>query len=193
MAKMVGFESARIGVMSLGKETFAEDKIYTINAQSGRTLGANIQNLGNSSSVVWASDTPRVIRGKGTGNVTCTLTAENIPEEVIAAMTGTQKNAQGIYTVGADTMSPYCSMEMISHDEDGKKIYLALLKGTFSFPDQHPQTNTVNQTEATDSIVFTGAARMSDSLVYAKGYESDTEFQEEGWNTFVFPPDVVTP
>ncbi|GGL55914.1 major tail protein [Sporolactobacillus putidus] len=183
---LVGFESARIGVMTEGTEKFTSANIFTIDKSSGRTIGANIQGLNSTPTTLWGSNTPKQIRGVGTGNVTLTLAAEDVPEEVIGAITGAVKDANGIWTIGRDTKPPFSAIEIVSSDGNNP-VYLALLKGTFGFPDANPQTNQQNQTIQTDSLTFTGTSRDSDYRVFAKGFESDPSFQKAAWDAFVFP------
>lgn len=192
MSMLVGFESARIGIFNaFDDEHIAAAKIFTIDATQGGVLGANIQNLNYTATPVYASNTVYRIAGKGHGAVTCALTAEDIPHDVIAQITGAVKNASGIYTIGKDTVAPYCALELISSDSDGNKVYLSLLKGMFGFPDRNPQTNNAQETDFTDALTFTAVDRKSDGLTYAEAFGTDVGFTEEAWDAFVFPP--VTP
>ncbi len=186
MAMLVGFESARIGILD-DNEQVDPAKIFTINAQAGGTLGANITGLNYTPTIQYASDVAYRVSGKGTGSVTCTFTAEDIPMDIIYQITGAVKNANGIYVVGKDTQAPYTALEMISHDADNGLVYLGLLKGVFGFPNVNPQTNQAAETDATDSLTFTALNRQSDGLVFAEAFASDEGFQSTNWNSFVFP------
>lgn len=192
MATLVGFESARIGIFnSYEDEHVAAEKIFTVDASKGGVLGANIQNLNYTATPIYASDSIYRISGKGTGAVTCAFTAEDIDQVILNEITGAVKNDKGIYTIGKGTVAPYCALELISHDIDGKKVYLALLKGQFGYPDRNPQTNQAQETDATDALTFTAVNRKADGLVYCEAYEADEGFTEANWDTFVFP--VTTP
>lgn len=191
MAMLVGFASARIGLFNSEDDEHVDPaKIFTIDSTQGGTLGANIQNLNYTPTINYASDVAYRVSGKGTGAVTCQLTASDIPIETLYEITGMQKSVEGIYTLGKDTKAPYCALELISHDSDGKKVYLALLKGVFGFPDQNPQTNQAQETDQTDALTFTALNRKSDGLVFAEAFESDTTFTEPAWDSFVFPVPV---
>jgi phi13 family phage major tail protein len=195
MAELVGFESARIGIYnSFSDEHIAPEKILTIDAASGGTMGANIQNLNYAVTKQYASDIAYRISGKGHGDITCAFTAADIPPEIVNQITGAVKES-GIYKVTKDTVAPYCSLLLISHDSGNpaKKIYLALLKGQFGYPDRNPQTNQAQETDVTDALTFTAIDRHSDGVAYAEGYEADTEFTEAAFLDFVFPPVVPTP
>ncbi|MDD9149336.1 phage tail protein [Sporolactobacillus sp. CQH2019] len=188
MAMLVGFESARIGILD-DNEQVDPAKIFTINGQQGGTLGANISNLNYTPTINYASNIAYRVSGKGTGAATCTLTTEDIPMDIIYQITGATKNENGIYTIGRDTQAPYCALEMISGDSGvpSKKVYLALLKGVFGFPALNPQTNNAAEVDFTDSLTFTCLNRKSDDLVFAEGFEADSSFQEASWTQFVFP------
>jgi phi13 family phage major tail protein len=188
MAELVGFESARIGIYnSFNDEHVDPDKIFSIDAENGGTMGANIQNLNYAVAKQYASDIAFKISGKGHGDITCAFTAADIPPDVLNEITGATKNAQGIYVVTKDTQAPYCVLEMISHDSDGKMVYLALLKGQFGYPDRNPQTNQATETDVTDALTFTAIDRQSDSAAYAEAYEADPDFNPSNWANFVFP------
>lgn len=190
---LVGFESARIGILnSFDDEGIDPAKIFTVDANAGGTLGANITNLNYTPTINYASDVAYRISGKGHGAITCAFTAEDIPIDIMAQITGMIKNAQGIYTVGKDTQAPYCAIELVSHDADNNKVYLSLLKGQFGVPDRNPQTNQAQETDTTDAITFTGIDRKSDGLAFAEGHAADETFQEEQWNSFIFPASATT-
>jgi phi13 family phage major tail protein len=192
VAELVGFESARIGIFtSFSVEKVDPTKLFSINAQKGGTLGANIQNLNYTPTIQYASDVAYKVSGKGHGAVTVALTAIDIPPDVLNQITGATKNDKGIYVVDKNTQAPYCALELISHDSDNKKVYLAVLKGQFGYPDRNPQTNNANETDYTDALTFTAIDRQSDGAVYAEAYEADATFTEADWDTFVFPPVVA--
>lgn len=188
MSMLVGFDSAKIGIFnSFSDEHVTAENIFTIDKTKGGTLGANIQNLNYSPQISYASNVAYRISGKGHGAVTVAFTAMDIPQDLIAKITGATKNAQGIYVVTKDTRAPYCSLMMQSQDADGKKVYLAVLKGQFGFPDRNPQTNNANETDYTDALTFTAIDRLSDGAAYAEGYEADLDFNAENFLDFVFP------
>lgn len=193
MAMLVGFDSARIAILD-DNEQVDPTKIFTIDGTQGGALGANITNLNYTPTVNYASNIAYRVSGKGTGAVTCTFTAEDIPMDVIYQITGAAKNANGIYTVGRDTQAPYCAFEMISGDSGtpSQLVHLALLKGVFGFPNMNPQTNNAAEVDNTDSLTFTALNRKSDDLVFAEGFEADETFQVPAWNTFIFPPTGTT-
>jgi phi13 family phage major tail protein len=187
---LVGFDSAKIGVMTDGAETFATANTFVLDAANGgRTQTAQIQNLSASTQTVYGSNAPRVIRGRGAGAVSLSLTTENIDADKLAQITGSVKT-NGIYTIDSDTVAPYCAIELISSDGD-KPVHLALLKGVFSFPDQKVDTNNANVQENYDTITFTAEARMSDNKIFAKAFEADQDFLQTAWDALVFPPDVA--
>lgn len=190
MGMLVGFESARTGFMDAGAETFASDNIFTINNSSGGVMGANITNLNYTPTIVYAGDSPYRVSGKGVGAISCAFTAQDIPPDIIAKLTGIVKNAQGFYVVGKDTKAPNAALELTSHDSSGNAVHLALLKGIWSVPDKNPQTNQAQETDATDALTFTGLTRISDGLAYAEGYENPLTtpaFSQPAWDSFIFP------
>jgi phi13 family phage major tail protein len=192
MSQLVGCESARIGIFNaFDDEHIDPTKIFSLNAAVGSLLGANIQNLGYQTTIQYGSDTVFRVSGKGHGAITCALTANDIPDSIIAQITGeTVPDSDGIYKLGKDTQAPYCALELISHDIHNNMVYLALLKGIFTHGDINPQTNQAQETDATDAITFTSVDRISDGLAYAHANSGDTGFTETAWNSFVFPPVV---
>jgi phi13 family phage major tail protein len=184
---LVGFERLRIGIYnSFDDETIEPENIYTVLAKSGGPQGLNIQNLNYGTTPQYGGDQVVRIAGKGTGAVTAALTALNLPFDLVNKITGAKK-INGIYQLTKDTVAPYCSIEAMSHDADGKQAFLALVKGQFGYPDRNPQTNQAQETDSTDALTFTAVTRLSDSLVYSEGYEADSEFSLTNWQGLVFP------
>lgn len=194
MAMLVGFESARIGIFnSETDEHIDPSKIFTVDAQQGGALGANITNLNYTPTPVYASNSIYRVSGKGTGAVSCAFTAEDIPMDIIYQITGADKNENGIVTIGRDTVAPYCALELISSDRDKNKVYLSLLKGVFGFPNYNLQTNAAQEVDVTDALTFTCVNRKSDNLVFAQAFASEAGFTETAWDSFIFPSyDAVT-
>lgn len=187
---LVGFDSARIGVMTQGSEHFTADNIFTIDSShSGGTISGNITGLGTQAQTIYASNVPKMIRSNGTGTPTLTLATQDMSADVLQTITGMMKDASGVYSLGRGMQAPYCAVELTSSDSNGDPIYLALLKGTFSFPDFNPQTNQANSTIQTDSIQFTGCARNADNLVFKMAHASDTAFSKTAWDSQIFPFD----
>nr|DAL94693.1 MAG TPA: major tail protein [Caudoviricetes sp.] len=190
MAMLVGFEQAQIGIYnSFNDEHIDPSKIFTVDSKSGGTLGANIQNLNYSPTTVYASDIAYRISGKGHGAITVAFTAEDIPIDIIYQICGATKDNDGGYRITKDTIAPYCSLLLISHDSEQpnpKHVYLAVLKGQFGFPERNPQTNNANETDATDSLTFTAIDRLNGDT-YKEFYESDADFDANKMMDFVFP------
>lgn len=175
---LVGLEEVRIGIMnSRDDEKIAEDKTFILNGKNGGPTEFNIQNLSADTEQVYGGDMLRRVSGRGNGQVSATFNADDIPGEVLHALLGYTQNENKIWTVDKNTLAPYASVEVMTHDNNGKAIWLGLTKGQFSRGDVNPQTNTEKQTDATDSLTFTGLNR-EDGTAYVEGLESEGVTQE---------------
>lgn len=175
---LVGLEEVRIGIMkSRDDETIDEKMTFILDGKNGGPTEFNIQNLSSDTEQVYGGDMLRRVTGRGNGQISATFNADDIPSSVLHAILGYKQNENKIWKVDKNTISPYCSVEVKTHDGDNKAAWLGLTKGQFSRGDVNPQTNTEKQTDATDSLTFTGLNR-NDGVAYVEGLESEGVTQE---------------
>ena len=193
MPSTVGIERIRIAILKDDETidtSFGTNGIFDIDART--SLGAtkaSITGLAPQISRIWGSNESVGVSSRGTGQVSATIGANSIPADIIAKITGMDKDSStGGYTLGSQSRAPYAVMEAISTDErTGKDVHFAIFKGMFTPEEQNLQTNTQNQERTTDSLTFTGVNRISDKLIYGTMWESDPNHDLDKWNSFVFP------
>lgn len=198
MAKTKGIDSARLAIFQTDKEqvdttntAIGTTGVYTLDSTTaqGMTVG-NITGLTPTMTKIYGSDMVVETSGKGVGSVQATVGANDIPEDIIDAITGVD-NEKGFSVVTSDTRAPYSVIEFITHGRLNNKLHFALLKGTFGLEEHNMQTNTESEQLAPDSLTFTGVNRQSDKAAYAKGDEAKDTFKIEDWTNFVFPGNAV--
>lgn len=200
MAKTVGIDFARVAILKdLENEVvdtsfpeMGETGIFTIDSKTseGLTVG-NIAGLAPQMNKVYGSDMVVETSGKGSGSVTATLGANDIPDGVLSVLAGMKKDeTTGAYYIDPDTRPPYSALEFVSHDRVGNKVHFALHKGTFGPEEHNMQTNTDTPQVAVDSVTFTAVNRKSDKRVYSMINEKDTTFKQETWDSYVFPQEA---
>ena len=200
MAKTKGIDSARLAIFKQNEETIDTSNttlgtagVYTLDEKTaqGMTVG-NITGLTPTMTKIYGSDMVVETSGKGVGSVQATVGANDIPEDVIDAITGVD-NAKGFSVVTSDTRAPYSVIEFITHGRMNNILHFALLKGTFGLEEHNMQTNTESENLAPDSLTFTGVNRQSDKAAYAKGDEANESFKIDDWDKFIFPGYTATP
>jgi len=200
MAKTKGIDSARLAIFKQNEETIDTSNttlgtagVYTLDEKTaqGMTVG-NITGLTPTMTKIYGSDMVVETSGKGVGSVQATVGANDIPEDVIDAITGVD-NTQGFSVVTSDTRAPYSVIEFITHGRMNNILHFALLKGTFGLEEHNMQTNTESENLAPDSLTFTGVNRQSDKAAYAKGDEANDSFKIDDWDKFIFPGYTATP
>ncbi len=170
---------------------------FLMNNASGGPTQFQVQNTSPTISQVYAGDAVFRVSGKGNGQITATIAIEDIPAEVLHAVLGYEKDeASGLWLVGKDTSLVAGCVYARSHDAGDGKAWLGLLKGVFSRGDINPQTNQAQETDATDSLTFTGMNRAKDGKAYFEGLETEG-VTDEKVQTFVLPgftgdPKLVT-
>lgn len=194
MAKTKGIDSAKVAIFKDDTETIdltntaiGTTGVYVLDATTsqGMTVG-NITGLAPTMTKIYGSDMVVETSGKGTGSITATIGANDIPEDIIDALTGVD-NSKGFSVVTSDTRAPYSAIEFVTHGRLNNVLHLALVKGTFGLEDHSMQTNTDTEQLAADSLTFTAVNRSSDKVAYAKGDEANTNFKVSDWMKFIFP------
>lgn len=194
MAKTKGIDSAKVAIFTqdtekidLTNKAIGTTGVFNLNASTaqGMTVG-NITGLAPTMTKIYGSDMVVETSGKGTGSITATVGANDIPENVIDAITGVD-NSKGFSVVTSDTRAPYSALEFVTHGRLNNVLHLALVKGTFGLEEHNMQTNTDTEQLAADSLTFTAVNRSSDKVAYAKGDEANTAFKLDDWMKFIFP------
>lgn len=193
MPATVGIERIRIALLKEDETidtSFGNNGIFDIDART--SLGAtkaSITGLAPQINRIWGSNESVAVSSRGTGQVSSSIGANSIPADIIATITGMEKDpVTGGYALGSQSRAPYAVMEAIATDEQtGKDVHFAILKGMFTPEEVNLQTNNQNQQRTTDSLTFTGVNRLSDKQIYATMWEAEPGADLNKWNNFVFP------
>ena len=203
MAKTVGADSARVAILNDADETvntkdyaadFGPTGIFKIDASTSEGLiSAAISGLAPTMNKVYGSDMVVEESGKGSGSVSVTLAANDIPDTVLNDLTGMKTDTDsGASFIDTDTRAPYSALEMTSHDRKGNLVHFAVLKGTFGPEGHELRTDTDTEQMATDSVTFGAVNRKSDKKVYAAVNSGQATYAEDKWLSLVFPGATTT-
>ena len=203
MAKTVGADSARVAILNDADETvntkdyaadFGATGIFKIDASTSEGLiSAAISGLAPTMNKVYGSDMVVEESGKGSGSVSVTLAANDIPDPVLNDLTGLKTDvASGAAYIDTDTRAPYSALELTSHDRKGNLVHFAVLKGTFRPEGHELRTDTDTEQMATDSVTFGAVNRKSDKKVYAAVNTGQESYTEAKWLELVFPGTTPT-
>ena len=203
MAKTVGADYARVAILNDTDETvnkkdyvteFGPTGIFKIDASTSEGLiSAAISGLAPTMNKVYGSDMVVEESGKGSGSVSVSLAANDIPDPVLNALTGMKTDvASGAAYIDTDTRAPYSALELTSHDRKGNLVHFAVLKGTFGPEDHNLQTDTDTEQMATDSVTFGAVNRKSDKKVYAVVNAGQLKYDDAKWTELVFPGTATT-
>lgn len=198
MAKTVGADSARVAILNDADETvntkdyaadFGATGIFEINASTSEGLiSAAISGLAPTMNKVYGSDMVVEESGKGSGSVSVTLAANDIPDPVLNDLTGLKTDTDsGAAFIDTDTRAPYSALELTSHDRKGNLVHFAILKGHFGPEEHNLQTDTDTEQMATDSVTFGAVNRKSDKKVYAAVNAGQANYSDAKWLALVFP------
>lgn len=203
MAKTVGADSARVAILNDTDETvntkdyaadFGATGIFKIDASTSEGLiSAAISGLAPTMNKVYGSDMVVEESGKGSGSVSVTLAANDIPDPVLNDLTGLKTDvASGAAYIDTDTRAPYSALELTSHDRKGNLVHFAVLKGHFGPEEHNLQTDTDTEQMATDSVTFGAVNRKSDKKVYAAVNAGQSAYDDAKWTALVFPGSATT-
>lgn len=180
----VGFKA--IHLAELGKD----DKVvkeFEVSAAKGGSIGAKIAGIGATANTVYASNVPFYVSAQGVSSPKLTLDIADLYPELAAAMTGAKTTKEGFVTIGADTKPPYMSVVLETNDKDGNSLFIGLMKGKFTAPDEELKTAEDKGVELqTDSVEGDFIARSADALVYAKASTATASVTLEAFKEFVF-------
>lgn len=174
MARKIGFEKAIVAMLDddesliKGSEGLSESGLFTIDAKSSLgVIQSAITGLAPTATKIWGSDQMVDVSQKGSGNVQATLSANDIPANIIYNLAGMKKDeATGAYIQDVNTKPVKAALVLVSHNSKGQETYFALYKGTFGPEEVTLNTNTETQQMQTDSITFSALNRFSDKRIF---------------------------
>lgn len=174
MARKTGFEKAVVAMLDdneqilTGDAGLSENGLYTIDARSSLgVISANITGLAPAVTKIYGSDQNVDVVQQGSGNVKCTLAANDIPSEILYRLAGMKQDAtSGAYYQDTATKPVKAALLLMSHNRQGLPIYFALYKGSFGPEEVQLNTNTEQPQLKTDSIVFDALNRFSDKRIF---------------------------
>ena len=189
MAEKYGFRKAITALLDKDTEKIitgaekglSENGLFTIDAATSKgVISAAITGLAPTQTKVYGSDAVVDIIAQGTGAVSLTLAANNIPMEILGKLSGMDYDeTTGAYKLGKDSNPPFSVIDLVSTDGDGHPIHFALYKGKFGPEEVSLNTNQDQVNRATDSVTFSAVNRNSDGFVYATYVENDTHKEED--------------
>lgn len=203
MARTYGVDSARIAILGddekVNKTGFGAfttgitNGVFTANAATsmGVTAG-DITGLAPTSTRVYGSDMVVEVSQQGTGSVSVTLGVNDLPNEIIHALSGFTLTPEGFAVLGAQSKAPYAALEINSHNRAHQLVHFALVKGIFAPEPHNLQTNNESVQAQADSLTFAAVNRASDSAVYLESTEDDKwSTNTAAWDALIFPQEAA--
>lgn len=199
-----GVNSARIAILGddekVNKDGFGNfttgvtDGVFTANAETsmGVTAG-DITGLAPTATRIYGSDMIVSVSQQGTGSVSVTLGVNDLPKEVIHAISGYTLTPEGFAVLGSKSHAPYSALELTSHNRAHQLLHFALVKGIFAPEVHNLQTSNESVQSQADSLTFTAVNRASDSAVYLEAVEDDKwSTNSAAWDNLIFPQEAAT-
>lgn len=184
MAEKYGFRKAITALIDKDTEQIitgaerglSENGLFTIDASTSKgVISGAITGLAPTQTKVYGSDAVVDIIAQGTGAVSLTLAANDIPMQILGKLSGMDYDAAtGAYKLGKDSKPPFSVVDLVSTDGDKHPIHFALYKGKFGPEEVSLNTNQDQVNRATDSVTFSAVNRNSDGFVYAMYVEDET-------------------
>lgn len=148
--------------------------IYEMNAGSVLgVLSAAITGLAPTTTKIYGSDVQVDISGQGTGNVSVTFAANDIPMDVESIITGYKKNEMGGWYLDDTSRAPFGALDLVSTNRQGQPIHIAFLKGQFAPEEKTLTSNNDSIQRATDSLTFSAISRNNTDLRSVTRYVED--------------------
>ena len=183
----IGFKKAYFGLINEDTDMLTGDQptdtvvtpgatngIYEMNA--GTVLGvlsAAITGLAPTTNKIYGSDVQVDISGQGTGNISVTFAANDIPMDVESIITGYSKNDMGGWYLDDTSRAPYGALDLVSTNRSGLPIHIAFLKGRFAPGEKTLTSNNDSPQWATDSLTFSAISRNNTDLRSVTRYIED--------------------
>lgn len=167
-----------------------DDKVvkeFEVNAAQGGAIGAKLTGIGATNNTVFASNGAFYVAAQGVSSPKLALDIADLYPELYKAMTGSATTDEGYVTIGTDTKPAYMSIVLETNDKDGNSLYIGLMKGKFTAPDEELKTAEDKGVELqTDSVEGDFVARSKDGLVVAKASTATEGVTLEAFKEFVF-------
>lgn len=188
MARKIGFKRAFVGIINEDTELLikgdgglSDDGVFEINAQTSLgTLQAAITGLAATATKIYGSNQNVDVSQQGVGNAQMTLSANDIPQEIVYKLAGMKKDkATKAWSLDANTRPPKAAVLLESQDSKGRPLYFAMTKGTFGPQEVTLNTNTETQQITTDALTFSALQRKSDSKVHLAWLPEDEPSLDE--------------
>lgn len=152
----------------------AKAGIYEMNASTVLgVLSAAITGLAPTTTKIYGSDVQVDISGQGTGNISVTFAANDIPMDVESVITGYKKNEMGGWYLDDTSRAPYGALDLVSTNRQGQPIHIAFLKGQFAPEEKTLTSNNESPQRATDSLTFSVISRNNTDLRSVTRYVED--------------------
>lgn len=195
MATKVGFDKAIFGILDdqeqlvKGDSGLSANGIFVADAATSKGVTtASVTGLDPTQNKIYGSNTVTRISQKGSGAVSATLGANDIPESIIYKLSGMEQDADsGAFLIGKNTVAPDAAVIFVSDELNNESIYFALLKGKFVPSDITLNTNNDQEQTEVDSLRFSAVNRASDGNVFASFIPETAPVDEEKVLKFVFP------
>ncbi|TYS50087.1 major tail protein [Bacillus infantis] len=108
-------------------------------------------NTSSNTSTLYADDGPAAT-DSSLGTTELTINTSDLPIAVEAELLGHTINESGVMVENADDVAPYVAIGFMSRTSDGGEMFVWLLKGKFSIPQQNHQTKGENIEYQTPTI-----------------------------------------
>ncbi|MFP7447111.1 phage tail protein [Bacillus infantis] len=108
-------------------------------------------NTSSNTTTLYADDGPAAT-DSSLGTTELTLNTSDLPIAVEADLLGHSINESGVMVENADDVAPYVAVGFMSKTSDGGEMFVWLLKGKFSIPQQNHQTKGENIEYQTPTI-----------------------------------------
>jgi phi13 family phage major tail protein len=131
------------------------------------------------------------------GPVELTINTTDLPADVEAELLGHTINEDGVMVANSGDQAPYFAVGFSSKQtDDGKELFVWLLKVRFRVPDSNHQTKGENVEYQTPTIVGSGIPRTSDGdwrYKVKSGDEGVNQTKIDSWFTQVYDKTTAVP
>lgn len=154
---LIGFKRATIQILDESLQPVA-DKKYVVEGTTnkGATSSFEVTGLSPEAVKVYGSNIPYYVSQKGTGDLSATFSALDLPAEVENAVLGRDGEKDGVTHIGDDTEAPYCAVLFESAALSGEKVGIGFYAGKFGRDSISAETTTGSAIEPqADEYTFT--------------------------------------
>ncbi|WP_082854821.1 major tail protein [Pediococcus inopinatus] len=127
----VGYKRLKITIFT-EEGTAAKTVVVQGDPHKGATVTAEVSGLAKDPVKVAGSDIDYYLSRQGLGDAKVALGVLDLPEDVADELSGFKIDENKISYGGADTLPPYCSIEMESAEDTGEVALVGFYRGTFT-------------------------------------------------------------